>query len=152
MQTNGKWFLIGGLAILIVGFFLGWFVKPSHKPSVEIQERIVRDTLEVEKPIYIQTQSEPTIIYKDTVQTIIDSTSGTKDKVDYSVKYSLKLGEKSNWDISLKPLITTITEYVTKDSIQTVVNTEYLATPFFLNTYFYTSIVLLLTTILGILF
>lgn len=152
--NNGKWFIIGGLIILIVGFFLGWFVKPSHKPSVEIKERIVTDTLEVEKPIYIHTQSEPTIVYKDTttIQAIYDSTSGTKDKVDYQIKYSLRLGEKSNWDISLKPLITTITEYVTKDSIQTVVNTEYLSKPFFLDHWFYVSLILFVTTILGILF
>lgn len=154
MSNNGKWFVIGGVLILVVGFFLGFFIRQPAKPTIEYRERIVRDTVATKEPIYIHTQSEPTIVYRDTatIQAVYDSTSGTKDKVDYQVKYSLRLGEKSNWDISLKPLITTITEYVTKDSIRTVVNTEYMSKPFFLDHWFYVSLVLVATTILGILF
>lgn len=145
-------YILGGVALIVLGWLLNSAFTP--KPSTSVIETIVRDTVKVERPIYIQTTSKPTIVYQDTgIQALSDSVAGNENEVDYKIKYSYWQTEgQGNWDIQLKPLIKTIREYVTKDSIQTVVQTKYIQTPFFMQTWFYISIIELVVVVLAIIF
>lgn len=148
MKTFDKILIIVGVIIvLIAGLCVGRYIIPLHqKPTIETKETIVKDTVTVEKTIRIFEKSKPEII-RDTNKTIcsiVDSIKGTQNEVAYKIKHTTKnLGEYfSDWEIELKPYFKTITEYITKDSIQTVVNTEYIPKPFLLDVWFYVSVFL----------
>lgn len=144
-------YVLGGIALIVLGWLLHSAFTP--KPTIEIKERVVRDTVETTKTITLR---QTNTIYRDTtnLQTISDSIKGTKDEVDYSIKHTLRFAEAilSDWQVEVKPLTKTIVEYVTKDSIRTVVDTKYITKPFFLNEWFYVSIVELVIVILAIIF
>lgn len=138
-----KWTLIIAVILIAVGGVIGWLVKPSGKPqSVNVKEVIVRDTIEVEKVIKVTEQTIPNVEYitiRDTIKisALTDSTKGRKNDVEYKIDYSYEMDKPSIWEIDLKALTQNIREFVTKDSIQTVVKTEYFSRPFFLDPYFY---------------
>lgn len=158
MKTFDK-VLIAILAIIVLtaGLLIGRYLFPSiPEPKIEVKERIITDTVKVEKTITIFQKTKP-IIIKDTtgrIQTITDSIKGTKDEVDYKIKHTV-FGDKevpSDWEIELKPLTRFIKEYVVKDSIRTVVDTKYIPVPFFANTWFYSTVLFFLISIAAIVF
>ena len=158
MKTFDKILIIVGIIIiLIAGLCVGRYIFPLiPKPTIEVKERIVKDTITVEKTIKIFETSKPQIIRDSTqnIYSIVDSVKGTQNEVDYKIKHTTtnNNGFLSNWEINLKPLVRTIKEYVVKDSIRTIVDTKYFAKPFFMDEWFYASIIELGIIVLLIIF
>ncbi len=158
MKTFDKVLIaIFGAILLTAGLLIGRYLFPSiPEPKIEVKERIITDTVKVEKTITIFQKTKPVIV-KDTagnLQTIADSIEGTKDEVEYKIKHTL-YGDKeipSDWEINLKPMIKIVKEYVVKDSIQTIVDTRYIPKPFFADTWFYVSCILTVITIFALSF
>ena len=148
--------LLSYVITLIVGVILGWLLI-SHftpKPTTEVREVVVRDTIETLKTITVTKRDTITRTIRETGIAYVDSIAGSKDEVDYKIIHSITdIGEVlSDWQVEVKPLTKTIVEYVTKDSIRTVVDTRYIQAPFFVNTYFYTTIAMVIITVLAIIF
>ena len=148
--------LLSYVITLIVGVILGWLLI-SHftpKPTTEVREVVVRDTIETLKTITVTKRDTITRTIRETGIAYVDSIAGSKDEVDYKIIHSITdIGEVlSDWQVEVKPLTKTIVEYVTKDSIRTVVDVKYFQTPFFMNTYFYTTIAMVIITVLAIIF
>lgn len=148
--------LLSYVITLIVGVILGWLLI-SHftpKPTTEVREVVVRDTIETVRTISVTKRDTITRTIRETGIAYVDSIKGTKDEVDYKIIHSITdIGEVlSDWQVEVKPLTKTIVEYVTKDSIRTVVDTRYIQAPFFVNTYFYTTIAMVIITVLAIIF
>ena len=148
--------LLSYVITLIVGVILGWLLI-SHftpKPTTEVREVVVRDTIETLKTITVTKRDTITRTIRETGIAYVDSIAGSKDEVDYKIIHSITdVGEVlSDWQVEVKPLTKTIVEYVTKDSIRTFVDTRYIQAPFFVNTYFYTTIAMVIITVLAIIF
>lgn len=148
-------YVLGGIALIILGWLLHSAFTP--KPKVEIKETIKRDTIETVKTITITKTKVIEKIVEPKGISFVDSIQGNKDDVDYKIIHSIseikELGlYNSDWQVEVKPLIKNIVEYVTKDSIRTVVNTQYLTKPFFLDHWFYIALVELAVVIVAIIF
>ena len=148
--------LLSYVITLIVGVILGWLLisRFTPKPTTEVREVVVRDTIETLKTITVTKRDTITRTIRETGIAYVDSIAGSKDEVDYKIIHSITdIGEVlSDWQVEVKPLTKTIVEYVTKDSIRTVVDTRYIQAPFFVNTYFYTTIAMVIITVLAIIF
>jgi len=145
-------YIAGGVALIVLGYLLHSAFTP--KPQIEVKERIVYDTLKTVKTITVTKRDTITRTIRETGIAYVDSIEGTKDEVDYKIIHSIfDFGEVlSDWQVEVKPLIKTVTQYVTKDSIRTVVDVKYIPQPFFLNPYFYSTIVMVVITALAIIF
>jgi hypothetical protein len=143
------------IALTYIGiFFLG---RNSVKPpegKVEVRETIKFDTVSVIKRIYVnrlvevETKGDSIKSYSDK---IVGDTLDTKYEIFHSVIDSQKT-IRSWWKVNIEPRFRTITKVVTRDSIQTKIDTKYLPVPWFLNNYFYVSITTTLIAILAIIF
>lgn len=148
-------YILGGVALIILGYLLHSAFVP--KPKVEIKETIKRDTIETVKTITITKTKVIEKIVEPKGISFVDSIQGNKDDVDYKIIHSIseikELGlYNSDWQVEVKPLIKNIVEYVTKDSIRTVVDTKYISKPLILNEWFYISIIELIIITLAIIF
>ena len=148
--------LLSYVITLIVGVILGWLLI-SHftpKPTTEVREVVVRDTIETVRTISVTKRDTITRTIRETGIAYVDSIAGSKDEVDYKIIHSISdFGiVLSDWQVEVKPLVKNIVEYVTKDSIRTVVNTQYLVKPFFLDHWFYVALVELVVVVLAIIF
>ena len=145
-------YVLGGVALIVLGYLLHSAFTP--KPTTEVREVVVRDTIETLKTITVTKRDTITRTIRETGIAYVDSIAGSKDEVDYKIIHSITdIGEVlSDWQVEVKPLTKTIVEYVTKDSIRTVVDTRYIQAPFFVNTYFYTTIAMVIITVLAIIF
>lgn len=145
-------YVLGGVALIVLGYLLHSAFTP--KPTSEVREVVVRDTVETLKTITVTKRDTITRTIRETGISYVDSIEGSKDEVDYKIIHSITdIGEVlSDWQVEVKPLTKTIVEYVTKDSIRTVVEVKYFQTPFFMNTYFYTTIAMVIITVLAIIF
>lgn len=146
MKLNWTYIILG-VVILGVAFLLGWFAKPSTTPKVEVKERVVYDTTETKKVVketVTKTIEKVDTVYQDKGGfTYTDSIEGEKDGLEYKVTHTLSKSDSvySFWDVEVKGLVETVKEYVVKDSIQTITEVEYRRTPFFLNEWFYVSLI-----------
>jgi len=142
---------------LIVGIILGYLIV-SHftpKPTSEVKETVKYDTVKVVKQVkFTETKYIDRYVSKDSARTYIDSTMGTKSEVQYKIKHTIRDDKKvlSDWEVNLEPKINVITKYITKDSVRTIVEAKYYQAPWFLNTYFYTTIIATAIAILAIIF
>lgn len=147
-------YIIGGLVVIILAFFLGWFARPSDKPITIVTETVKYDTLKTEK--FIDREITKTIIKTDTVYqdkavtVYTDSLQGSENEVEYNIKHTIEDGDsvRSIWDLQIKNLVTTINQYTVKDSVQTILEYKYVSKPFFLNEWFWVSLVELVGIIL----
>ncbi len=152
--------LLGFLPLLLIGFILGWFVKPQKElPKVIEKGRdtvIVQDTIKLPgKPISVFREDTVTAKRDSDNVTYTDSIQGESENGSYKITHSLMINPDSldkaisNWDVEIKPvekLVTkSITETVYKDVVQEV------DTPYYRNVWFYVSSILtLLLIILGL--
>lgn len=145
-------YVLGGVALIVLGWLLNSAFTP--KPETEVREVVVRDTLETIRTITVAKTDTITKTITETGFAYVDSIKGSKDEVDYKIIHSITdIGiVLSDWRVEVKPLTKTIVEYVTKDSIRTVVNTQYLSKPFFLESWFYIALVELAVVIVAIIF
>ena len=145
-------YVLGGVALIVLGYLLHSAFTP--KPTTEVREVVVRDTIETLKTITVTKRDTITRTIRETGIAYVDSIKGTKDEVDYKIIHSITdIGiVLSDWQVEVKPLVKNIVEYVTKDSIRTVVNTQYLVKPFFLDHWFYVALVELVVVVLAIIF
>lgn len=159
MESNIKWLLIGGLTCFLLGSILGWYVKPKERiEPAGIIIKTVRDTvIQIKEISDSKENTNPTtFIFADSIETEIDKLEGEEPGLNFSITHTRTKfpGKevKTFWDYTFKQTEKIIKEYITKDSLRTVIVPEYISKPFFLDPWFYTSIAFLLTTILGILF
>jgi len=152
-------YLLGAIALIV----LGWFINDAFedKPKTEIKEKIIIDTLYAErnfekskiagKPKKVEaiTDSGTVRTYKDTLE--VNEAEGFFLKVTHTTVDSNNSID-SYWDYSYKAVEKIVKEYVTKDSIRTIVDTKYLTKPFFMNEWFYISVVGFILTIIAIIF
>jgi hypothetical protein len=146
-------YILGGVALVVLGWLLHSAFTP--KPTSEVKETVKYDTVKVVKQVkFTETKYIDRYISKDSARTYVDSTMGTKSEVDYKIKHTIRDDKKvlSDWEVNLEPKINIVTKYVTKDSVRTIVEAKYYQAPFFLNTYFYTTIVTTVIAILAIIF
>ena len=143
------------VALTYVGiFFLG---RGSVKPvqgSIEVKEVIKYDTVQTIRKIfinrYVQVETK-----RDSIKSYSDSISGDTLETKYDILHTVLDSFKtihSLWKVHIEPRFRTITKTVTKDSIQTKINNVYLTKPFFLDTYFWSTVTLFVITVLMIIF
>ena len=156
---NNKTMWVAIIIILVIAsytaiFFLGRGSVKKAEPKIEIKETIKYDTVSTIKKIFVNRYSE-TKTAGDSVKSYSDSimgdTLGTKYQIQHTISDSQKT-IRSWWKVDIEPRFRTITKYITKDSIQTKVNTEYVSLPFFLNPHFYGEIVLTILLIVSLIF
>ena len=155
--------LLSYVITLIVGVILGWLLI-SHftpKPTTEVREVVVRDTTYVEKIIKDSKENTnptkvETIVDGREVRTYTDTLAGKEEGLEFKVSHTVvddpASSVKTFWDYEFKQTEKIVKEYITKDSIRTVVDTRYIQAPFFINTYFYTTIAMVIITVLAIIF
>lgn len=162
-MTNYSWqkvilYVLGAIVSIALGWLLHSFYAP--KPTTEVKEIVKYDTVKVVRQIkFTETKFIDRIITEkdSTRRSYIDSIMGNKNEVEYKIVHIVDIPKEdytavSSWDVDLEPKINTITKYVTRDSIRTVVEPKYFQTPFFMNTYFYTTILAALIAVLAIIF
>ncbi len=135
-------YILGGVALIVMGWLLHSTFIP--KPKTEIKEVVRYDTLTTTKVIKLtETKYINRPVIKDSTRIYADSILGTKNEVDYKIKHTVQDSGKvlSFWEVKLEPKLKTIIQYVTKDSIRTVTETQFVGKPFFLDNWFYTTIV-----------
>ena len=162
-----KWYVIGGVIFALIFFLFGWFVKQGMQPDqpakIEITERVVIDTLYIEKEIHITDTKTIVKIERDTVfannekytqKIYTDSLEGNEQEVSYKISHTIIDSDSiySFWDVDIKPLEKRIVEFVSRDSTITMVEYEYVTPPFFLNNWFYVSMISWAITMLAIIF
>ena len=144
-------YILGGVAI----FFLGYLAHSTliPKPTIVIKETVRYDTLTTTKTISF------TKVRKDTIRiplafTYADSIMGDTNQVKYDIKHTIQNDKEilTSWKVNLEPRFTEIIKYITKDSVRTIIEAKYISLPFFLNTYFWSSIILVVITTLAIIF
>lgn len=163
MLKNNKYLFIslGVLACLLIGGIVGWQLRTPKPPQVEVVKTIERDTIEV--PIKVQKTEYKYITKVDTIfqkdssisKTVYsDSLQGEKNNVAYSIVHKIFVSDsvKSFWDLDIKAKSFQLFETTSYDSILTIHKTEYVATPFFLNHWFYTTLLFFTATVLSFLF
>jgi len=145
-------YVLGGIALIVMGWLLHSAFIP--KPTIEVKERIVYDTVRTTKTITIRNTKTDTIRITEKGFTYTDSLVGSKNEVSYNIQHSITKDKEilSDWKVTLEPQLKTVTQYVTKDSIRTVIQDKYLPLPFFLNTFAYISIIELAIIVLAIIF
>lgn len=146
-------YILGGIVLIAFGYLIHSTFTP--KPLIEVKERVSYDTVYQTKQVTIvKTKVIEKPIYRDSTRTYNDSIVGTKDEVGYQIQHTIKdSGEVvSVWKVNLEPKLKTVTQYITKDSIRTVVEAKYFPLPFFLNPYFWSSLILVVITALAIIF
>lgn len=146
-------YILGGLALIV----LGWVLHSSFvpKPTTEIKESVRYDTVYSTKQVrVVETKVIEKPIYRDSARTYADSIKGEKNEVAYNISHSISDNKEvvSSWQVNLEPKLKTVIQYVTKDSVRTIVEAKYVSLPFFLNPYFWSSIVLVVITALAIIF
>lgn len=144
------WKTIAGISaavifVFVVGFLLGRSSKMPDPPKTTIREHTIHDTT------YVPT--DPIIIHDTTNATrtktaITSSTSGTKQGVDYKAEVTISEIDKdlekypADWKVDfIPPPAKIIKEIVTRDSLIEKTVTKYVKPPFFLNEWFYVSLV-----------
>lgn len=144
-------YALGGIGLIV----LGWLLNSVPKPSIEVKERVIYDTVfQTKKITFTEVKSDTISRITDRKFVYADSIVGTKDDVDYQIKHTVQNDSQvlSLWKVNLEPKLKTITQYITKDSIRTIVDTKFIPQPFFLQTWFYISIVELAVIVLAIIF
>lgn len=132
--------------IFVVGFLLGRSSITPDAPKTKVVETTIHDTTYAPAP--------PPIIIRDTTyaernnSSITAMTSGTKHGVNYDAQVTIseidKVQEKyqADWEVNLylppERLIKDITQ---RDSLIEKTVTKYIKPPFFLNEWFYVSLV-----------
>ena len=143
---NKNLFLIVILAVLALSTYVAVFffgrnsVKPPE-PKTVVTESVKYDTLTILKKVYVtktvQVQSKG-----DSIKTYTDSIAGDTADVKYNISHSVTDSAKaikSFWKVDIEPHIQSIVKTITRDSIETRVNTVYLPKPLLLNDWFYVS-------------
>lgn len=137
-------------------------IKDSGEVAVEIfRWKQKRDTTQVSDST-VKPERPDTTIYNDTLratnQIATDSLEYKGKK--YPIKYSVEVPHKvivtdsgSTWEAKalIKLILPVIYEAVATDSVKVIEKPVFVPKPFFLDPYFYTTIVFIGTTILGIL-
>jgi len=156
MTDWGKWITItlGAIAFVVLGYLIHSAIYKPPQPKLEIKEKIIYDTVSTVKKVYFTKTDTLTKIVSNGFTTYTDSISGQQQEVDYKIKHTLQNDKEvvSFWEVNIEPRLTTITITVTKDSIRTIVDTKYIQTPFFLNQWFFISLVSWIITVLAIIF
>ena len=138
-------YVLGGIALIVLGWLLHSTFVP--KPTTVVKETVRYDTLYQTKTVTVkETKFIDKPILKDSVRTYYDQTAGEQDSVFYNIQHWLTDGDnqkmKSDWIVNIAPHYSVIKEYITKDSVRTVVESKFVSLPFFLNPYFWSSAVL----------
>lgn len=143
--------VIVGCILVVFGYLIHLAITP--KPKTTIKEVVQHDTITIKDTIKFVQESKPTIIHDTTgIQTISDSIKGTKNEVEYKIQYQYRKDTTSLWQVELKPLVKTITEYITSDTTKVVSEVKYIPKPFFADTYFYTTIVAVVLLLFAIIY
>ena len=146
-------YVLGAVGLMVLGWLLHSTFIP--KPSTTVETKIVTDTVYTTKRIrVVETKIIEKPIYRDSIRTYADSIRGEKNEVAYNIFHSIHENKEvvSSWRVDLEPRLKTIIQYVTKDSVRTIIEAKYFPTPFFLNSWFYVSIVSMIITVLAIIF
>ena len=149
-------YLGGALALITLGYLLR--LSTAVQPSTTVTEVIRYDTTFVSSaPVIIkETKFIEKPVLKDSTRTYYDNITGQEDSTFYNIQHWITDGDgqkvASDWIVNVDPKYRIIKEYVTRDSVRTVVETKYSALPFFLNPYFWSSLVLVVITALAIIF
>ena len=128
---------LGGIALVVLGWLLHSTFIP--KPTNTVTETVRYDTAYVDKPPIVveDTKYIDRPVYKDSVRTYYDITSGEQDSTKYSIQHWMiddsKSKVKSDWIVYLDPIYKIVKEYITRDSVQTRTEVKYISQPFFLN-------------------
>jgi len=152
--------LLGAIILIVVVLsYIGIFilgrnsVKPSE-PKIEIRETVKYDTLTAIRKVYInryiESQSKG-----DSIKSYSDSIVGDTNQVKFDITHSVTDSQKvirSWWKVNIEPHISTIIKTITRDSIQTKINNVYLTKPFFMDSWFYVSLISWVVTALAIIF
>lgn len=143
---------MGAIALIVLGWLL--HAPKKSEPKIEIKEVVKYDTTNVIKRIYVNryiespSKTDSVKRYSDTIK---GDTLDTKYQITHTISDSQKV-VRSWWQVNIEPRFRTITKIVTRDSIQTKINTEYITKPFFLDTYFYTTFAAVFLLILRMIF
>lgn len=142
------------VASYVATFFIGRSMVKPPRPKVEVKEMVKYDTTMVIKKVFVnKIQYVPR---PDSTRVYADSIVGKQNEVDFKIKHTITDSAKtilpSVWEVAIEPHLTTITKIITKDSIETKINNVYLSKPFFMDTYFYTTIIATFLLILRIIF
>ena len=145
-------YVLGAIALISLGYLLRSVTIP--KPSTIVETKIVTDTTTTVKKIYFTKTRTDTIRIAKEKFTYADSLMGTKDEVDYKIKHSIQSDKEilNFWEVDLEPRLKTIIQYVTKDSVRTIVEAKYISTPFFMQTWFWIALLELPLIIIAIIF
>ena len=145
-------YTLGGIALIVCGWLLHSTFIP--KPTTTVETKIVTDTITTVKKIYFTKTDTITKVISNGITTYADSIHGQQQEVDYKIKHSIRLDKEtvSDWQVNLEPRLKTIVQYVTKDSVRTIVEAKYISLRFFLNPYFWSTIISVVFTALAIIF
>lgn len=147
--------LLGFVGIFLAGAVIGWLLHAPGVPKIEIKERVKYDTVyQTQNITFTKTRIDTVLKITDSKFAYTDSIMGDTNKVKYKIQHSISNDKKlvTSWKVDLVPKLQFITRIVTRDSIQTKIEKEFYAQPWFIDSWFYMTIVTIGLLIISLIF
>lgn len=146
-------YLGGTIALIALGYLLR--LSTMSNPVTIVSEIVREDTVYQKDTVKIETIKEipkpmagtPVRVYSDTLQ-------GRKNEADYFIAHTIKDSGivTSKWNVQIEPRFKFITKIVKRDSIQTKIAKEFYAQPWFMDSWFYTTVIAVILLAINMIF